>query len=263
VDSIATRIVAEYGLFLRKWRGPDLTGGWLWEQMRSPTAAALLDALYSEYARQRGASRWGDKTPTYTNHMLLLAQLFPDARFIHLVRDARDVALSTDEKWGDRTHVDIYFAAANWAQRTRNVEESARILGPDRVHTMRYEDLIADPPGLLKPMCSFAGIEYTKRMAKPHLLGRQELRRKAFSSKVRTPPDATNQAKWKRSMPKRDIRVVQDVAGDVLRDYGYEIADLGQPDAAERLRLHGLAAKYSALQGGRRILQTAGLKHPN
>ncbi len=263
VDRITRAMRDDYPLFLRKWQGPELTGEWLWRHMAEPTPSALLDAVYSEYARQRGACRWGDKTPIYTNHMLLIDELFPDAQFVHLVRDARDVALSTDEKWGDRTHVDIYYAAINWSQRTRNVEVAAHLLGESRVHTLRFEDLVADPPAELQRICRFLAIDYDQRMAQPHLLGRKELRRKSFSAKVRTPPDASNQSKWKGAMPTRDIRLVQEVAGDVLRRYGYELADLGPPSKTDRLRLRALAAKYATLQSGRRVLQSTGLKHPN
>ena len=86
---------------------------------------------------------------------------------------------------------------------------------------------------------------------------------RAFSSKVRTPPDAANSAKWKKAMPPRDIRVIQDVAGDVLARYDYELADLGPSSKADRFRLRALAAKYATLQSGRRVLQSAGVKHPN
>lgn len=263
VDRLVATLHKDYRLFLRKWKGAPLTGEWVWQHMAEPDPRSFIDTVFTEYARQRGADRWGDKTPIYTNHMLLIDELFPDSQFVHLIRDARDVALSTDEKWGDRTHVDIYYAAINWAQRTRNVEGAARLLGADRVHTLRYEDLIADPPRQLQAVCEFLGLQYTPRMAKPHLLGRKELRRKAFSAKVRTPPDPHNSAKWKRAMPRRDIRVVQDVAGDVLQRYGYEMAELGPATRADRFRLRALAAKYATLQSGRRVLQSVGVKHPN
>lgn len=51
-------------------------------------------ALYQTYARTTGATRWGDKTPRYTLHIDYLSTAFPDSRFIHFLRDPRDVARS-------------------------------------------------------------------------------------------------------------------------------------------------------------------------
>lgn len=63
-----------------------------------PTARApyaeIMTAAYTAYAKSRGKTRWGDKTPRYVQHIPLLAELFPDARFVHIIRDGRNVALS-------------------------------------------------------------------------------------------------------------------------------------------------------------------------
>ena len=53
-----------------------------------------IAAVYAVYADEQRQGRWGDKTPMYMQHLRLLERLFPDARYVHLIRDGRDAALS-------------------------------------------------------------------------------------------------------------------------------------------------------------------------
>ena len=55
---------------------------------------AAIAAIYETYAARRDKPRWGDKTPMYMRHLSLLERLFPDAQYVHLIRDGRDAALS-------------------------------------------------------------------------------------------------------------------------------------------------------------------------
>ena len=58
------------------------------------TTGQAIAAVFEAYAAERGKRRWGDKTPLYMQHLPLLERLFPSARFVHLIRDGRDAALS-------------------------------------------------------------------------------------------------------------------------------------------------------------------------
>jgi hypothetical protein len=56
--------------------------------------ASAMRVLFAAYAAVQGKPRWGDKSPPYTAHIPLLARLFPQARFVHVIRDGREVAAS-------------------------------------------------------------------------------------------------------------------------------------------------------------------------
>ena len=58
------------------------------------TTGEAIAAVFAAYAAERDKARWGDKTPLYMQHLDLLERLFPDARYVHLIRDGRDAALS-------------------------------------------------------------------------------------------------------------------------------------------------------------------------
>jgi LPS sulfotransferase NodH len=61
-------------------------------------AGDFLRIIMEEVARKQGVDRWIDSTPTNVPHMLRIQKDFPDALFVHIIRDARDVALSLDKR---------------------------------------------------------------------------------------------------------------------------------------------------------------------
>ena len=250
--------------FVQEWQGerPDPTA--FVASLPDLLPATFLDTLYRRYVSQFGAQRWGDKTPIYTSYMDLLAQLFPSAQFIHLIRDGRDVALSMIEKWGkSERHIDLYFAARSWKRRLRQAFASATRLGRDRYYELRYEQLAADPEPWLREICSFLGEEYVPAMVEPHILGRERIRPDGFHAAVRQPPSTGRVARWRGEMSPADQRLFLAVAGDMLRQLGYETVALGPMPLSERARLTGLGIKFVVLQAGRRALQAVGVFHPN
>ncbi len=247
--------------FGREWQGPALRGVAL--PGADLTPAVLLDALYSAYAAQNGAARWGDKTPIYSSYVDLLARIFPAAQFIHLTRDGRDVALSMLDKWGAQDfHIDMYFAARNWDRRTRQARRAGARLGESRYLELRYEDLVADPDVHLQSICRFLGEPYDPAMARQHELARGRVEAGSFHDAVRQPPSTGRVARWQREMTPADLRLFQRLAGALLQELGYPLAEAGTMNAAERLRMAALAAKYCLLQAGRRAAAALGLLPP-
>jgi Sulfotransferase family len=183
--------------------------------------ADAMRAAYRAYARVHGKVRWGDKTPRYVEHLPFLAKLFPDARFIHLVRDGRNVALSyADVPFGPKT---IAKAARLWAERVASGVANGRDLGARRYMEIRYEDMVEDAKGQARQVCDFLELpfdpgmlEYTERARdailpragqyNPHVVERPR-------PHVRT---------WERDMPDSHVEIFEAVAGPVLDRLGYE-----------------------------------------
>ena len=118
---------------------------------RRLSAGTAVRSFYELYMEEQGKPRWGDKTPRYVTKMPMIQRAIPEARFIHVIRDGRDVALSVL----DRTVRDL--SVADVAQRwKRKIRRAQRIAPKVRHYTeVRYEDLITDTEAQLRRICEF------------------------------------------------------------------------------------------------------------
>jgi hypothetical protein len=182
-----------------------------------------IDAAYEAYARTRGKRVWGDKTPRYIEHIAFLARCFPKARFVHVVRDGRNVALSyADVPFGPKT---VAGAAELWSRRVRAGLEAGRKLA-GRYLELRYEHLVAGREGLeeqARRLCDFLQLSFDDAMLDYAEVSRAEMLDKARDLNpllTRTP--ISEARSWRYQMPARHTEVFEAVAGDVLDDLGYE-----------------------------------------
>jgi hypothetical protein len=103
------------------------------------TRQLLLD-VFDPYAEAHGKSSWIEMTPGNIHSAPHLARAIPEARFIHAVRDGRDVASSVVPlPWGPS---DIFEAIRWWGDQLRAAEEATRDIGAERVLVVRLEDLV-------------------------------------------------------------------------------------------------------------------------
>ncbi len=256
------RIVLDNHRFFREWCDdpPDPEG--FVAGLPDPMPRTFIDVLHASYAAQHGAVRWGDKSPIYTNHVDLLADIFPQAQFIHLIRDGRDAGLSSLAAYPDRFYVDRYFVARSWRDRVRTAQRAGSALGPERYLEIRYEALTMDPETVLRVVCEFLCEAYEASMEEPQELGRQLLRPEGRHAPVREPVHP-NSGRWRSHMPPADRRLFQVIAGELLDELGYEVEDLGPLSSRERVRLAALATKFRVMEGGRRALQSLGVFSPH
>lgn len=112
---------------------------------------SFYTAVQCDYMRRRGKRRWVEKTPAYTLHLDFLDDLFPDARYIHIIRDGRDVVASHADRWGYRSAL---HATSTWGQYVQAARRFGR-RAPTRYHEIRYESLVTDPEESLKPLLAF------------------------------------------------------------------------------------------------------------
>jgi Sulfotransferase family len=191
------------------------------DELGTTTPVSYQDAIsaaYRAYARSKGKDRWGDKTPRYVEHIPFLADLFQSSRFVHIVRDGRDVALSyADVTFGPKT---VAKSAHLWERRVSAGLRDGRALGPDRYLELRYEDLVEDPEAQLKQLCDFIEITFEPAMLDG---GGQDdvLDRAAIYNKHVTERPKSGVREWRRTMPDRHVEMFEAVAGGVLSELGY------------------------------------------
>jgi hypothetical protein len=230
----------------------------------SPPPADLADAVrrvFALYANVSGKPRYGDKTPRYVLQLMQLAKLFPEARFVHIIRDGRDVALSQLEKaWGANNAVE---GALIWRQRVEAGREAGRYLGPARYREIRYETLVDDPEDVVRSLCDFIEVLYDPAMLRYYERPRvstpaEKLRVGKGDGSLRLPP-TKGLREWRRQMPKRDVAAFELIAGDLLRELGYERGVHRWP-AWTRFSVGFRVLRYRSLFAGRRLIRRAKLK---
>jgi hypothetical protein len=197
-------------------------------------------AFYGAYAAKQGKSRWGEKTPQYVKVMGRIAAKLPEARFIHLIRDGRAVALSLMEvSWGPST---ISEAAELWVELIASARRKAGRL-PHYIE-LRYEDLIADPEPVVREACELAELEFELAMLSYHDAASERMsavardfktggedatevsaeERARQHSLVSAPPDSGRADRWRAEMDPADVASFEAIAGDTLDELGYERA---------------------------------------
>jgi hypothetical protein len=194
--------------------------------------------VFAIYARSEGKPRYADKTPSYVLEIPLLAEVFPEARFVHLIRDGRDVALSLQEvRFGPGS---LGEAALHWRRRVQRGREAGRTLGPERYLEVRYEELTDEPQRVLDGLCTFLGLPYDEAMLsysdRPDLM--RDFRREHQHNNLRKAPTA-GLRDWRHEMSSRDVAVFEALAGEALLDLSYERAADPVPSWA-RLEAPGL-----------------------
>jgi Sulfotransferase family len=187
----------------------------------------IAEAPFAAYAASHGKSRWGDKTPHYVHHVDHLLRIWPRARFVVLVRDGRDVALSLRRMPFGPNNA---WAAAQWWARGVRAGERAQREHPDAVLIVRYEDLVRDPEGTVPRICEFLGLGFTPEMLALERADRSKIvpEQASWFPTIFDGIDTRAVGRWRREMPRRDQRVFAALAGPELARLGY---DAGEPAA--------------------------------
>lgn len=122
----------------------------------------LLIKLYADIAHSQGKSIFGEQTPWYGQNIPLLRELFPEAKFIHMLRDGRDVSISyARTPWW---HDDVNLNLQRWEKEVSVIEKDA----PEkRLLTVRYEDLVLSPQEKVEEICHFLSVPFEEQMLDP------------------------------------------------------------------------------------------------
>jgi hypothetical protein len=206
--------------------------------IRRFTPPGGIRAFYRTYAELKGKKRWGDKTPAYATYIAEIGSFLPEARFIHLIRDARDVAVSNrDTWWGSSTNL------LDWAHVWVKTVQETRRQAQECSHYLevRYEDLVQETTPVLKTVCRFLDLPYRQEMESYYLTAQQRMdelqelldrdgnvaatrrERIEIHRLTEVPPDAARIGRWRCELSPAEIREFESIAGDLLRALGYEV----------------------------------------
>ena len=192
-------------------------------------------AFYNLYAKGQRKPRWGDKTPGYAMRMRRIGRVLPEARFIHMIRDGRDVALSLERRGAGLTTDQV---ARRWRHRINRARRGAEHV-PHYLE-VRYEDLITETEPTLRRICAFIELDWDPRMLEYHrraedrlsqieraLPAAEDKRGLSAESRVEAhaltsePPRADRVGMWRSEMSGEDLKTFEERAGGLLAELGY------------------------------------------
>ena len=191
----------------------------------SPTDfSGAAQAIFKASANKRNKQRWGDKTPHQVENITALAEVFPDAQFVHIIRDGRDVAISMRKAgWLKGNMLTI---AEYWQTKVKAGITAGKTLGKDRYGEIYYERLLQQPTATLKALCNWLGLEYTPQMLEYYHDASSNIQ--AEYSHLFTlnqkPLDASRAYAWKNKMSKSDRADFESIGGELLQELGYELS---------------------------------------
>ena len=210
----------------------DIDGA-LQEQGPSDVPTAI-HAVFALYADKEKKPLYGDKTPGYVRSLPRIAASFPEARFVHIIRDGRDVALSLlDVEWAPNSVVD---AARFWKQRVEAGRNAGRVLGSDRYAELHYEAFVEDPPKEARRICDFLGLEFEEGMLEYRSKAEAIIEQSNVPHRHEGLRDAPTKGRrdWRHQMEPKDVLLFEAVAGEALTAFGYERSAPSVPPAIER-----------------------------
>jgi hypothetical protein len=183
---------------------------------RRHDAAGLFEALLrlETGAAVGGAAIWGDKSPSYINDLPLISAQYPQARFLHIIRDARDHCLSTHRAWGK----DMRRAAQRWSDSIEAARQAGRSLGAGYME-IRYEDLLEHTEAELRRCCRHLGVDF-----RPDMTSLDRPSENIGDAKGLACVSANNSGKFLSAMDPALLRDIEAIAGRTLVDCGYALA---------------------------------------
>jgi hypothetical protein len=189
--------------------------------------SSFVAGVFDLYGKVQGKSLVGDKTPAYVRSLPTLHDLWPKARFVHLIRDGRDVALSA-VNWSRAFKLANRFstwakdptttAAVWWEWLVRLGREGGKPLGAELYHEVRYEELVSGPEETCERLCDFLALPYDdamlrfhERLPDPHFYAKQK----------RWRPITAGLRDWREQMSSENLERFEAAAGDLLDELGY------------------------------------------
>jgi len=139
-----------------------------------------------------------------------LAKLWPQAKFIYLCRDPRDVAKSWVQLgWSGNT----WYGVEGWLKAEHYLAQLKERIAPDQLLEISYEDLVTNPPEALTQICQFVGLDFSEKMFD------------FIENSTYDYPDPKYLAQWQKKLSPQEIQWVESRVGQLLSVRGYEPSD--------------------------------------
>lgn len=195
------------------------------------TLIEIMTQVYAQAAAAKSAKDWCCKSMANVAFLSELEKELPEAKYIYLYRDGRDVAVSFSKTFVGEKH--FYSIARQWQSDQKLSLSHQKRIDASRFFALKYEDFIQSPEKILKELCAFLDISFLPEMLQYY--NSKESKRTAESGEmwknVVKPVIADNKQKFLREANREQIRIFETVAAAELMALGY---DLVTPESERR-----------------------------
>ncbi|MGF1513764.1 MAG: sulfotransferase [Elainellaceae cyanobacterium] len=214
------------------WEGVTLNADDIISRCTQRSLVAIFSSIYDVLAETRGAKMWCCKSVENVYYLPEIHAYLPNARYLHLYRDGRDVAVSFRKAIIGEKH--FYHIAQEWAQAQRAALKMSRRLGESQFFGLSYEKLTGQPEDTLQTLCAFLGVDYDPSMLDFH---KSDAAKSTASSSslwcnLAQPVMNQNSQKFLTQASAEDVKIFELVAGDALDMLGYERTQTSPGDSA-------------------------------
>jgi hypothetical protein len=191
------------------------------DESRPRDSMGVLGSLYEQVCEAEGKSRWGCKSTFMVHWVDRATDRDPDARFVLLVRDPRDVAASSRRSVFSPFHP--WYTAHLWRDQQELGLAMLDKLGPQRVHLLRYEDLLDHPEDSVRELCAFLDEPFEQGMLRFHEGREAQTSAKLSESWQNTakPVLSGNAGKYRKHLSTHEVKLVEVVCGAHMDRLGY------------------------------------------
>jgi hypothetical protein len=208
-----------------------------------PTVGSGVSAVLRAYSERFDKYRFGDKRPKYYQDVDALRTLFPNAQFIHLIRDGRDCVASLKRmtwwKWG------VPAAVAMWGEAMDYGDRHKSRLPADTWHELYYEKMVVDPEGEMRRLCAFLGEDFAPAMVDQRETAEVAVpERKDHHVRIKQEVNADRVGAGRFELDPDELALFEWANGGRLRARSYDVPDKPTEPPADMLRAYKrLAAK--------------------
>ena len=181
---------------------------------------SLFEYVFDKYTSIKNKKRWFCKDNNLFNYAWEIKDYFPNAKFIYLVRDPRDVCLSNFKR--DTGPSTAYNFALQWKEEQNKcinlyTEESFK----DRIILIKYEDVLSSPEKIFKNICKFIGEDFESEMlqGKKRKEDNKTKQWKNISKNIMK----NNKKKYKGKLTKKQIKIIEKITYKEMKFLNYKL----------------------------------------
>lgn len=204
------------------WEGVSFDPENVASRCRENSLVAIFSAIYDILAEARSAETWCCKSLANVHYIPEISAYLPNAKYLYIYRDGRDVAVSFKKAVVGQKH--FYHIAQEWGKAQRVALQMRSQFSADQFFSLSYETLISEPEQSLRGLCNFLGVEYSDSMLDFHQSNEASSTATSSSlwSNVTKPVMSQNTKKFLTQATQEEVKIFELVAGDVLDALGYE-----------------------------------------